>query len=315
MNIFFIIIMILILGIIFILQYAFRNSILRERKDETKAINVLKKRGIYDENIRSILNKSNYEEIECTSNEGYKLNGYYYEKHKNGDKGIILVHGYTANHFIHAPFIEMFLNEGFNVLLIDVRSHGLSEGKYATYGIYEREDLAKWVKILKSKLRNDALIGLHGQSMGAATSLMYGKYGNDIDFIIADCGYSNGKEILKYQIKEKAKVPFYPLYNLLNLEAKLRCKFDFNKVSPIDDIKDISIPIFFIHGTDDETVPFWMSEEMFKTRNREYDKFLAVKGASHMTCYDKNKEKYIKEVHEFLEIAEKLKLEKEKSED
>lgn len=312
MKLILVLIILVIVSIILVVQYTFNNSILRERKDENKAIEVLKNRGIYNEELKRLIDKSNYEELECISKEGYKLKGYYYEKHKNGDKGVILVHGYTANHFVHLPFIKMFFNEGFNVLLIDVRSHGMSEGKYATYGVYEKEDLALWVKILKNKLKNNAFVGLHGQSMGAATSLMYGGYKKDIDFIIADCGYSSGKEILKYQIKEKAKIPFFPLYQLLNIKTKILCKFDFNKVSPIEDIKDIDIPIFFVHGTKDETVPVRMSEEMFKLRNKEFDKILIVEGAIHMNCYDMCKDKYISELHEFLQLAKKL---KEKSDD
>ncbi|MGL4572303.1 MAG: alpha/beta hydrolase [Clostridium sp.] len=300
---------ILIAAVIFIIEYTFKNSIMSERKSEEKAIEVLKNRKLYDDDLKKVLYESNYEEIDCISNDGLKLKGYYYEKHKRGDKGVILVHGYTANHIIQSPFIQLFLDEGFNVLLIDMRSHGNSEGKYATYGRHEKEDLHIWYKILKDRLKENAFIGLHGQSMGAATSLMYGGYQKNLDFIVSDCGYSNGKDLLKYQIHEKAKAPFNPIFYLLNKKVERVCKFNFNEISPIKDIKNLDIPILFVHGTNDITVPFRMSEEMFLSRGKDFDRFLKVSGAGHMVCYAMDKENYKNVLHEFLEQCYKLKKE------
>ncbi|MEG2109003.1 MAG: alpha/beta hydrolase [Clostridium sp.] len=298
---------IIIAAVIFVIEYTFKNSIMSERKSEEKAIEVLKNRKLYDDDLKKVLDTSNYEEIDCISKDGLKLKGYYYEKYKRGDKGVILVHGYTANHIIQSPFIQLFLDEGFNVLLIDMRSHGNSEGKYATYGRHEKEDLHIWYKILKDRLKENAFIGLHGQSMGAATSLMYGGYQNNLDFIVSDCGYSNGKDILKYQIQEKAKAPFKPIFYLLNKKVERVCKFNFNEISPIEDIKNLDIPILFIHGTADITVPCRMSEEMFLNRGKDFDRFLKVSGAGHMVCYAMDKENYKNVLHEFLEQCYKLK--------
>lgn len=298
---------IILVSVIILVEYTYKNAIMAERKTEEIAIEVLKNRNLYNSELENLLEKSNYEEIECLSKEGYKLKGYYYEKYKNGDKGVILVHGYTANHIIHSPFVKLFLDEGFNVLLIDMRSHGNSEGKYVSYGMHEKEDLSIWHEILKSKLKEGAFIGLHGQSMGAATCLMYGAYKENVDFIVADCGYSDGKELMKYQIHEKSKAPFNIIYYLLNKKLKRKCNFSFDEISPIKDIKDLNIPIFFVHGTLDTKVPFRMSREMYDSRKKSFDKFLEVKDAEHMVCLAKETDSYKTMLHNFLEEAEDLK--------
>ena len=296
-NIIIFLLLVLVLTIVYLVNYSYKKVILGKKKDKEEAFNVLKNRGSYDVNLYDSIE---YENLEVVSKDGYKLKGYYINKFPNNKKVIILCHGYTANHYLTLQYIDIFLKDGFNILQIDVRAHGASDGEYPTYGILEREDLDIWVEKIKEKLGEDAIIGLCGQSMGAATVLMYGgRHEEKINFIIADCGYSNGKEILKYQFK-KAKVPLTPIYPFLNMVFKIKCKFSMNDVSPIDDIKESEIPTLFIHGTADTTVPCFMSEEMYKVKKGEKDRLLIIEDAGHVVAYDKDKKKYEDIVHKFI---------------
>lgn len=277
---------------------AFKKVILDDRKDKDKMIKVLNERFCCDykdyENLE-------YEELEIVSHDGFKLRGYYYNKYKDSKKVMIIHHGYTANHYVCLQFLDIFFDEGFNVLLVDMRSHGESEGQYITYGYEEQKDLNLWVELIREKIGEDGIIGLHGQSMGGATVLTYGgNYSKKVDFIIADCAYSNGKEILRYQFKQE-EVPFFPVYNIVNREIRKKCGFDMNKISPIDDIKDKDIPVLFIHGTADTVVPVTMSEEMFKVKKGNKNKLLIIPDAIHVGAYSKDKETYVKAIREFIE--------------
>ena len=298
-----IILVVLIAIILFLLgrkltNYTFYKAILRERKTKEDVFNVLKKRNAYD---LSKYKELDIKTLEIKSKEGFKLKGYYIEKFKDSKKLMIIVHGYTSNHYIALQYLDMFFEEGFNILMVDVRGHGASEGTYATYGYYEREDLDRWIDYMKDKLGDDIEIGLHGQSMGAATVLMYGgKYEDKIKFIIADCPYSNGKELLRYQFKQYKGTPLYPLYWFFNSKCKKLCKFDMNDISPIDDIKDKKIPTMFIHGTGDDFVPCYMSEDMYKSKIGCKNKLLLIDGAAHVEAYPKDKIKYSTEVKKFI---------------
>ena len=302
MLIFIIILFVILIGItIFIVDYAFKNLVLAKRQTKEDAFNLLKTKGIY--NIEDY-NSLDIEELNVKSNDGYKLKGYFIEKDKDCKKVMIIIHGYTANHFVSLQFVDMFLKDDFNVLLIDARSHGSSEGVYASYGFYERDDLDLWVDLIRSKIGSDGKIGLMGQSMGASTVLMYGGAHEDkIDFIIEDCGFSNGKEILKYQLKKVAHLPCKPFYYFINRRLRRKCLFSLDDVSPIDDIKDKEIPVLFIHGTEDGTVPFSMGEEMFKIKKGNKNIFYKVEGAVHVGCYPKDKEKYKEAVYNFINLA------------
>lgn len=294
MIIFFII---LILVLYAITNYAFKSIILSKRKTKEDAFSLLKERSVYEE---SNFDESIFEKLEINSEDNLKLKGYYVKNKDISNKVIVIVHGYTANYYMSLQFLSLYLNEGFNVLLIDNRSHGNSEGKYVTYGMKEKEDLKNWINLLKDKLDENISIGIHGQSMGAATALMYaGKY-KDVDFVVSDCAYSSGREILKYQFKHIVKILPYPLYQMVNTMIKLKCSFSMNKVTPIKDISNIDIPILFIHGKNDKIIPYTMSLDMYNKRNNNKDKLLIIEDADHVESFMYDKSKYTHSIKTFL---------------
>lgn len=70
-----------------------------------------------------------------------------------------------------AQFAKQYYKAGFNILMPDLRGHGDSEGQYTTMGYYESVDVIDWIKEIIKK-DPDALIVLHGISMGAATVML-----------------------------------------------------------------------------------------------------------------------------------------------
>jgi len=83
------------------------------------------------------------------------------------------------------------------------------------------------------------------------------------------------------------------------MRLKWKAKFSLRDVSPINSIKDKDIPIMFIHGSRDNFVPTYMSEEMYNIKEG-CKKLLIVDGASHANAYPTNRELYEKEVNNFL---------------
>lgn len=73
------------------------------------------------------------EEIIIKSYDGLNLKGFFHKVYNDSKKVVILNHGYTANHYVDYQFTDIFFEEGYNVLLVDMRSHGESEGKVAFY--------------------------------------------------------------------------------------------------------------------------------------------------------------------------------------
>ncbi|MEI0739643.1 alpha/beta fold hydrolase [Paenibacillus sp. JTLBN-2024] len=117
---------------------------------------------------------------------------------------------------IHS-FMDMFREEGFNVLLVDQRRHGKSEGKYTTYGYHEKHDVAAWVRYIKDAYGENCVVGLHGVSLGGGTVLEYLSLPEaDAKFVIADCPYSDLTRLMHHQLQRLNHLPaalFLPLVN------------------------------------------------------------------------------------------------------
>ena len=84
---------------------------------------------------------------------------------------------------------------GMNVVLPDLRGHGKSEGTYVGYGYHDRLDLIIWIDRVLG-IDPDAVIILHGISMGAATVMMATgeKLPSNIKACIEDAGFSTALE-------------------------------------------------------------------------------------------------------------------------
>ena len=249
------------------------------------------------------------EEVSITSKDNLKLKGYLIEENPNSNKYIVLIHGYTANMHIQMPLVRFFKKEGFNILMVDERSHGKSKGKFPSYGYYERQDIDLWIEFLKDRIPGKFLLGLHGQSMGAATALLVGAKNDSVDFIIEDCGYSSAKKVMQFQIKGKGNyMPYRLIYIGMRIMAKLRIHFDVRDVEPIEEIKDLDTPIMFVHGDSDTAVPYTMAYDMYNIRNNKDDVIFIVNNAEHMYCYSLKKEEYERKAHDFIrKVEEKLK--------
>lgn len=292
-----VLIIIILIVVVFSTNFVVRETLMSKRKDYNLMIEELWTIFGVDYKNYETLPK---EEISIKSFDNLILKGYYHNVYPNSKKVVIINHGYTANHYVTYQFSDVFFEEGYNVLLIDMRSHGQSEGEYATYGYYESKDIDLWVKWIKNRVGNDAYIGLHGQSMGGATMLLYGgTHQNDVKFVISDCGFSTARDAIKYQFK-KAKVPFFPLYDLARLKVKRNFGFDFNDISPKDTIAKSNIPVMFIHGVRDSIVPTWMSEDMHNSKKGPKDMIYIAPNANHVKSYTVNKEEYKSKIKEFL---------------
>ena len=276
---------------------AFKYVTLGKRRSLEECFNLNEIDGLYSKYEFEKLVK---EEVEVKTLEGLILRGMFIERFKKCKKVMIIVHGYNFAFPRSLQFMEMFLKEGFNVLIIDQRGHGRSDGRYATYGYLEKYDLDLWVKWVLQRVGEEAVVGLHGQSMGGATALEYVSINKYVKFIIADCPYSDVWKLMKHQFTKINHVPMFPCAFITDFSLKRKAKFSFKDISPINSIKDKDIPIMFIHGSEDKVVPTYMSEEMFAIK-QGCKKLLIVEGAAHANAYATNKELYEKEVNSFIE--------------
>ncbi len=239
-------------------------------------------------------------EVFITSPFGYPLKTILVEPYRT-NRYIVICHGVTENKVNSVKYMNLFLERGFNAVIYDHRRHGESGGKTTSYGHYEKLDLKAVVDWLKNEKGPGLLLGIHGESMGAATMLLYaGMIEDGADFYIADCPFSDFKELIEYQIKKDIKLPPRLVLPLGDLFLRLRDKYSVKEVSPISVIENIKNPILFIHSKDDKYILPSMTEALYERKIGPKKLFLAVSGA-HAQSYNENREEYERAVDEFLE--------------
>ena len=80
---------------------------------------------------------------------------------------VILSHGYRGSRFGTLSFMAKYLHEHqCDVLFIEHRCCGDSEGKYITFGAKEQWDVQQWAVYMAERNKEKLPIYLYGQSMG-----------------------------------------------------------------------------------------------------------------------------------------------------
>lgn len=261
----------------------------------------------YDELVDSYLaNNVRKETVDIQSKDGIKLKGHFYiDDVKNHNDWVILIHGYRSDHVGMLDYMPGYFELGYNVLAPDMRASGESEGQYITMGWHEKEDLKLWIDLILER-DPDANIVLHGQSMGAATVLMYsGEDGipSNIKAIVADSGYTSVWDIFASELELRFGLPEFPLLHIADHIANFRANFKFSEASSLEQVKKADLPILFLHGKEDDFVPFYMMEELYEAKPDPKD-YMVSEYAGHVEAlYDLNGESgksYFEKIEEFL---------------
>lgn len=240
------------------------------------------------------------EDVEIESYDGLKLHAYYKVAESKTNKTIISVHGYKGSGFFTAPeFSHWLVDFNYNILFIDLRSYGKSEGKYTTYGVEDYKDLLKWIDYIIERNGEDSEIALFGISMGGNTVCnVSDKVPVQVKCIIDDCGYTSSYEQFRYMVKDLFHLPVFLLFfaNLINLMV---CHFGFKDVDARKCLRNARVPMLFIHGQEDTFVPKYMGLENYEACGSEKELKL-FDGAEHARSLFMHQEEYKRCVLDFL---------------
>ena len=249
----------------------------------------------YDTSFYDPLEKTEYT---ITGHDGYVLHALYLKNPKPSDKYMIISHGYTDNRNGDLKYVKMYLDYGFNCVLYDLRGHGKNKPTCTTYGIYEAKDLCKVIEDTRERYADIAVLGIHGESLGAATSITSLKYKPEIDFVVADCGFSDIENVLRNAYKSR-NVPDW-LFTFGDIGARMRFHLSLKDMRPIDSLPDNTLPILFIHGAEDDFILPKNSEDM-KKATAGYAEIYMIPGAGHAESVIVGPDAYREHVGNFLE--------------
>ena len=239
------------------------------------------------------------EMISIYSHDGLKLFGRYYHI-ADGAPLDIGFHGYRSSWLTDfAGGSELSFQMGHNLLLVDERAHGNSEGKTISFGIQERLDVLSWTEYAVERFGPEVKILLYGISMGAATVLMASDLPlpENVKGIVADCPYSSALDIIQH-VGKNMPIPNCLIKPFVILGAKIYGGFDIRETTAQKAVAHAKIPILIVHGEKDGFVPAQMSD--ITDKNPKLISRYTFPEADHGISYLVDTPRYRKLVTEFV---------------
>ena len=248
-----------------------------------------------------------FEQVEFSPrSEELALDGWYVPSDASGPSDafgptVILVHGHNSNREEDGDFLAMtagLVDEGFNVLLFDLRSHGVSEGGKVSGGYYERLDVLGAFDYLVSRGVRSEQIGVLGFSMGAATALLGVADEPGIRAVVADSPYADVSDLIAQETARQTPFPewlvpiFVPGMKPL---ARMLFGIDVGKLVPEEAVTALDFPILVIHGTGDERIPVEHGVRVHMASHRDSVLWL-VPDVGHADAFKERPEEYVERV-------------------
>ena len=200
-----------------------------------------------------------YEDVRFPSRKGdVTLEGWYLPSPHCGPT-VIFVHGIgsTRSGGQATVMAGRFVDQGFNVLLFDLRAHGSSGGDRITGGIDEAQDVLGAYDYLLSRGVPDT-IGVLGRSMGAGTAVLAAAEEPGIRGLVLDSTYASVSDLAAFEIGRKTLIPQWvaPVFvPAAKLTANALYGVDMEKLVPERAVGEVEFPILLMHGEDDTRIP------------------------------------------------------------
>jgi alpha-beta hydrolase superfamily lysophospholipase len=140
---------------------------------------------------------------------------------------VVIAHGLGDSLDSYLEHARIFRERGSTVLLLDMRGHGGSEGRYTTLGCRERFDvLAAVAELRRLGLARSGVV-LEGHSMGAVAVLLAAPETKDLRGVIVEAPYDSYRRSIAHHAHLLYKLPeWLPLIPLTIAVAEWRAGFD-----------------------------------------------------------------------------------------
>ena len=183
-----------------------------------------------------------YENVELLTSDNIKLHGWYIPA-KRSDKALLFFHGNGGNISHRGDSLKIFHQLGLNILIIDYRGYGLSEGTLSEKGLY-LDAFSAWQYLHKRGFKQSDII-IFGRSLGGAVATQLASKVKPAALIL-ESTFSSVRDMASRVM---------PLISSL-----VYLRFSFNSESKI---KNISSPLLVLHSPDDEIIPFKLGQKVF----------------------------------------------------
>ena len=198
-------------------------------------------------------------------------------------------------------FAEPYRAAGYNVLVVDNRAHGLSEGKDNSLGKHEHKDVIEWAKLLREKFGVKAIF-LHGICIGSSTAAYALTDKNCPDYVVGMAADGMYRTFFDTFVNHLPKKNFFMTIFSLDVAFLLKLYAGVNVLTdgPIRTVKKITRPILFIHSKEDTFSAPELGYGLYRSCPSENKRFCWFEHGRHSHLRITDEQKYDEIVRRFI---------------
>jgi fermentation-respiration switch protein FrsA (DUF1100 family) len=184
-----------------------------------------------------------YEDVQLMTADNVRLHGWYLP-HPAASDTLLFLHGNGGNISHRRESLAIFHRLGLNVLIIDYRGYGQSEGSPGEQGLY-LDALAAWDYLTRQRGTSADQIIIFGRSLGGAVATELATQVSPAALIL-ESTFSSARDMAR---------EFFPRLSYLVL---LRYRFDSEAK-----IAKVKAPLLMLHSAQDEIIPYPLGRKLY----------------------------------------------------
>lgn len=199
------------------------------------------------------------QDFDVRATDGVLLRGWKVRSATPRGDWVVVFHGVADNRIGVLEHARILLLGGYNVVMMDSRAHGASEGTMATYGWLERNDTRAIVDAVEASEHPHHLFAL-GESMGAAIALQSAAVEPRIEGVVAESAFANLTEAA-YDYAGLRRYPWLgktllaPFAWVVVVRAQMLAGFPTAQVAPETSVAARAFPVLLICDAEDVALP------------------------------------------------------------
>lgn len=206
----------------------------------------------------------------------------------NSQKVLLYFHGNSGNLSRHFNLnqIRRFYQLGFSVLAIDYRGYGRSSARFPNEDrLYEDAELA-FDYLTETRGIAPEQIFFFGHSLGGAIAIHTASRHPTIAGLIIEGSFTSMFEV----VMSRKSYAFFPIAWILT-----------QRFNSIEKVAALPMPILLIHGTEDRTVPAFMSDRLYEAATAAKQLYKVPQAGHNDVASVAGEEQYLERIGQFLQ--------------
>lgn len=198
---------------------------------------------------------------------------------------IVVLHGLHDGKRRMIRLGRWLARSGYRAVLVDLRGHGASSGRWGTFGVQEGRDLSRVLDRLQAEGLLAGEVGVFGHSWGGAAALQLAAHDPRVRAVVAVATFTSMRDVVPPYVKR-----FAPFAGLISDAEIARAIDQAGRIAGFDpDDADSRVAaastdaeILFVHGANDGLIPSANSRELHQCAPSNSE-LMIVPDANHRT--------------------------------